>query len=167
MALFAWVLAALFFRNAGQTSLLQFAWGTLVVVAFVTAIMIGLNTPGVATGEQAGGPSGEPASTLTDRLPVQFQGAEIFALSSEDHYLRVHTTLGAPMILMRLSDAINDMARVEGAQVHRSWWVARKAVSKISRDGRQMSLELVNGQTVPVSRSNMKAVTDSGWAPLR
>lgn len=167
MALIAWTWAALLFRNAGEVSLLQFGWGTFVVVGFVTAAMIAINTPGVATGEQADGPPGEPAQSFVERLPVQFRGSEIYALSSEDHYLRVHTTLGAPIILMRLADAINDMAQVDGAQVHRSWWVSRAAVVGISRHGRQMSLELANGLSVPVSRANMKAVAASGWAPVR
>lgn len=167
MALIAWMWAALLFRNASEVPLFQFAWSTFVVVGFVTAAMIAINTPGVATGEQPGDPPGEPAESFVERLPLQFREAEIYALSSEDHYLRVHTALGAPIILMRLADAISNMTRVEGAQVHRSWWVSRAAVVAISRNGRQMSIELANGLSVPVSRANMKAVAASGWAPLR
>ena len=37
------------------------------------------------------------------RLPVKYRGADLWAISSEDHYLRVHTDRGEEMILMRPS----------------------------------------------------------------
>ena len=51
--------------------------------------------------------------------------AELYAIESEDHYLRVHTSAGQELILMRLADAVRELAGVEGLQTHRSWWVAR------------------------------------------
>nr|QQZ51292.1 LytTR family transcriptional regulator DNA-binding domain-containing protein [Phenylobacterium glaciei] len=69
----------------------------------------------------------------------------------EDHYVRVHTAVRSELILMRLSDAVARTGR-EGLQVHRSWWVARDAVTEVIRDGRNLRLKLLNGLEVPVAR---------------
>jgi hypothetical protein len=80
-------------------------------------------------------------------------GREIVALQAEDHYVRVFTTEGSTLIFMRLSDAIEELGGLEGMQVHRSWWVARSAVLRTLGSGRKMQLELTNGVTAPVARS--------------
>lgn len=46
----------------------------------------------------------------------------------EDRYLRIHTDGGSDLILMRLRDAVGELAGADGLQVHRSFWVARAAV---------------------------------------
>ncbi len=38
--------------------------------------------------------------------------------------LHFHTDRGSDLILMRLSDALTELKGLEGAQTHRSWWVA-------------------------------------------
>ena len=54
---------------------------------------------------------------------------------------------------MRLSDAIDELDGLDGARCHRSWWVARPAVTDvIQRDGRVM-LKMVGDLMVPVSRT--------------
>jgi DNA-binding LytR/AlgR family response regulator len=90
-------------------------------------------------------------------------GASIHAVSAEDHYLRLHTSKGSDLILMRLADAIMELEGLEGAQVHRSWWVARDAVKDVRRDGARVSLLLPDGGEAPVSRPNVKALRDAGW----
>ena len=40
------------------------------------------------------------ARTLTDKLPVRLRTADLHALQSEDHYLRVHTSAGDALILV-------------------------------------------------------------------
>ena len=54
-----------------------------------------------------------------ERLPAKLRGAEIWAVQSEDHYLRLHTSLGQELILMRLSDAVAELEGVEGVGVNR------------------------------------------------
>ena len=83
--------------------------------------------------------------------PPRRFGREVICLQMEDHYVRVHTALGSELILMRLSDAVSRTGR-EGLQVHRSWWVARDAVTGLVRDGRNLRLKLLNGLEVPVAR---------------
>ena len=72
-------------------------------------------------------------------------------MQSEDHYLRLHTSLGQELILMRLSDAVAELEGVEGAQVHRSWWVARAAIAQARRGEGRATLTLKDGSTVSYS----------------
>jgi DNA-binding LytR/AlgR family response regulator len=91
------------------------------------------------------------------------KGAVIYAVSAEDHYLRLHTSKGSELILMRLSDAISELDGLEGAQTHRSWWVAREAVESVKRDGDRVTLQLTGGAEAPVSRPNVRALREAGW----
>ena len=100
---------------------------------------------------------------FAERLPAKLKGAVIYAVSAEDHYLRLHTSKGSDLILMRLSDAIAELEGLEGAQTHRSWWVARDAVESARRDGDKMVLTLKGGGEAPVSRPNVKPLRDAGW----
>jgi hypothetical protein len=162
MSLFAWGWARLLFGPGAPADPIYFAWGALVTTAAMAALTIGLRTQGVATG----GPVHDaPRSTvrLVERLPIQLRSAEIFAVSSEDHYSRIHTSVGSTLILLRLSDAIAELEGIEGAQIHRSWWVARHAVVGMKKAGHGITLVLKGGVEAPVSRPNRTAFRDSGW----
>lgn len=97
-----------------------------------------------------------------DRLPPAL-GSDLIALEMEDHYVRAHTAMGSALVLLRLRDALAELGDLEGAQVHRSWWVARGAVADVRRDGRNVALVLDNGLTVPVSRANVSPLKAAGW----
>ena len=58
----------------------------------------------------------EGEAVFRARLPDGFRSADLWALEAEDHYLRVHSSAGTTLILMRLSDAVAALARLEGAQ---------------------------------------------------
>ena len=104
-----------------------------------------------------------PPPKFLDRLPARLRGAELYAVEAEDHYLRLHTSLGRDLILMRLADALVELEGVEGAQTHRSWWVARAAVTSAERlDGRAV-LTLKDGAEVPVSRGFARVLRTAGW----
>jgi len=100
---------------------------------------------------------------LLARLPSRLQGAEIYAVEAEDHYLRLHTSLGHDLILMRLADAVAELAGLDGAQTHRSWWVARGAVARVERHDGRATLTLKDGTEAPVSRAYAKALRTAGW----
>ncbi|MBW8735507.1 MAG: LytTR family transcriptional regulator, partial [Asticcacaulis sp.] len=104
-----------------------------------------------------------PAVAFRERLPFKFRRADIHALSAEDHYLRVHTSAGDTLVLMRLYDAIRELDGIEGSQTHRSWWVAKDAVRDVKRSDGRVTLILPGDVYVPVSRSYAKALRDSGW----
>jgi hypothetical protein len=106
----------------------------------------------------------EPAPPkFLERLPLKLRGAEVWAVEAEDHYLRLHTSLGQDLILLRLADAVDELAGIEGAQVHRSWWVARDAIADARRGDGRATLVLKDGSEVPVSRTYAKVIRDLGW----
>lgn len=104
----------------------------------------------------------EPVLRFLDRLPPEL-GTDLIALEMEDHYVRAHTALGSDLVLMRLRDAMAELEGIEGLQVHRSWWVARGAVSDVKREGRNVRLVLDTGLEAPVSRANVQVLKDAGW----
>ena len=108
-------------------------------------------------------PKDAPAPRFLDRLPPKLRGAELYAVEAEDHYLRLHTARGQDLILMRLSDAIAELEGIEGAQTHRSWWVAKGAVEDARRGDGRAILFLKGGVEAPVSRAYAKALREAGW----
>jgi DNA-binding LytR/AlgR family response regulator len=107
-----------------------------------------------------------PASTAAafqDRLPPRLRGAALYAVEAEDHYLRVHTSRGSDLILLRLGDALSELAALDGARTHRSWWVARAAIETVRRHDGRATLVLVNGLEAPVSRAQAPALRQAGW----
>ena len=107
-------------------------------------------------------PAPQPGNPLLDQLPPAL-GSDIIALEMEDHYVRVHTARGSELVLMRLRDALVHVAHIEGAQVHRSWWVARLAVEDVLRDGRNVRLVLTGGLEAPVARAQVSELKEAGW----
>ena len=98
-----------------------------------------------------------------EHLPMKYRDAKLYAISSEDHYLRVHTSNGEELILMRLSDAVHDLKDVDGLQTHRSWWVATQAISEVKRENGRVELILKTGVSAPVSRTYQGAVKAANW----
>lgn len=134
----------------------------LMISAAMTALMILVTAPGRVTHAAPDGGAVQRVRFL-DRLPPKLKGAVLYAVSAEDHYLRLHTSKGADLILMRLSDAIAELDGLEGAQTHRSWWVAKDAVESARRDGDKMVLTLKGGAEAPVSRPNVRPLREAGW----
>jgi hypothetical protein len=141
----------------------------LVQYGYVLAVCLIMVVIGYAVGRACKAPSGsleltEPdaARAFLSRLPLKFRQAELHAVSSEDHYLRVHTSLGEELILMRLADAVRELDGSGGLQVHRSWWVAKAAVRDVKRQGGRVSLVLPSGTEAPVSRTFTAEVKAAG-----
>lgn len=163
ITLIVWIYTSLLTGRDFDWDLIPQIYGSVLVICIaMTAIMILVNWPGKVTHAP---PAGAPAPTIRfmERLPAKLKGAEIYAVSSEDHYLRLHTSKGSDLILMRLSDAIGELEGLEGAQTHRSWWVAKNAVESSRRDGDKMVLTLKGGAEAPVSRPNIKPLREAGW----
>ena len=100
----------------------------------------------------------ESTAAFMERLPLKFRTASLYAVSSEGHYLRVHTDRGNPLILMRISDAIRELSVAKGLQVHRSWWVAHDGIADIKREKGRRMLILKNNEVTPVSRRHLPAL---------
>lgn len=144
---------------------LMFVWFVMVLILAVTHFVMGLLwSPKVADAATMpeGSSDASPAKIL-ERLPVHLQSSELYALSAEDHYVRVHTSKGEELVLMRLSDAMTETGHFQGLQTHRSWWVAKAAVEKITPKGRTAEITLKSNITAPVSRNSLKTLRDAGW----
>jgi hypothetical protein len=102
------------------------------------------------------------AAPFLDRLPPRL-GRDLLALQMEDHYVRAHTRRGSDLILTPLKEAIAELGGIEGMQVHRSFWVARRAVTGHATRGRNLSLTLSNGMSAPVSRASVAKLKAAGW----
>lgn len=134
-----------------------------VVTSAISAIIRArLTRIAIAAAPVASTPVAVPA-TLSARLPARLRDGEILALQGEDHYVRVHTDRGSDLILMRLSDAVAEMGDTPGARSHRSWWVAKKAVTGTRRENGRAWLQLSNAVEAPVSRNYMVELRKAGW----
>lgn len=107
-------------------------------------------------------PASIPA-LIQDKLPSHLQSDTLWSLNAEDHYLRVRTTRGEALILMRLSDALHACEDLEGHRTHRSWWVARDAIDHCERLEGRAELHLKNGVIAPVSRTYYSHLKTLGW----
>lgn len=111
--------------------------------------------------EPAAAPPGVAASPLHARLEPGFP--PILALAAEDHYVRVIAEGRSALVLMTLAEASALMPDEAGAQVHRSWWVAKSAVTGQQRSRRDVLLTLPGGVCAPVSRSRIADLKAQGW----
>ena len=157
-----WAITGLSF-DPGQTLVLARLPEFFLPVVVVTGALSALNVFLARTPVQTHAAPGAKPARFIDRLPFKLRGATIRAVQSEDHYLRIHTDRGSDLILMRLSDALTELEGLEGAQTHRSWWVAKDAVREVSRGDGRATLTLEGGVEAPVSRRYAKALRDAGW----
>lgn len=141
-----------------QVGWLEWYGQGLVISALAAAGMIWATRPRGAGGD---GPDAESADPR-DRLPPRL-GRTVLCLQMEDHYVRVHTPQGSALVLMSLSQAMAGLKGVDGAQTHRSWWVARAGVVGVVEDGRNTRLRLIGGLEAPVSRARLGALREDGW----
>ena len=127
-------------------------------VAAVQLVIAGIATWPFLSADSAAPPADDlNADPFFDRVPDRL-GRDLLALEAQDHYLMVHTRRGSALISMRLSEAVQMLPPQLGFQAHRRWWVARKAVAGLRRDGHRTLIDLTGGLTVPVGRTYLAAV---------
>ncbi len=151
----------LFHRHFSLALVADVAPGTVVTTAGLTALAFLVRRR--PTVETHAAPAGAAPATFLARLPSKLAGADLWAVEAQDHYLRLHTSGGRDLILMRLSDAVVELEGLEGARTHRSWWVARGAVSGVERGDGRATLTLPDGTEVPVSRAFARTLREAGW----
>lgn len=111
--------------------------------------------------EAPGAAAASPTPRILQRLPDTIHG-QVLHLCAGNHYVEVVTDRGRHRVLMRFSDAIEEVVSVDGLRVHRSHWVARDAIAEARRTGGRLVLLLSNGTEVPVSRAYEEAVNALG-----
>lgn len=122
-------------------------------IGLCSVVIVDLVLRRTESGSQEEPAPSPPASSLV---------GDVLALQMEDHYVRVHRPTGSELVLMPLRRAM-ECVEAEGLRVHRSWWVARHAVSTVEGDARSMRLHLSNGVVAPVARSAIVHLRSSGW----
>jgi LytTr DNA-binding domain len=167
ITLIVWAYTRVFNGWPLHLDILPFFYGpTLTVTLAMVGIGMLLERPGTVTHAaapvQGVAPSPVRAKFL-DRLTAKLMGGTLYAIKAEDHYLRLYTSKGEDLILMRLSDALLELEGLEGAQTHRSWWVAKEAVQSVQREDGKVALVLPGGISAPVSRANVKPLREAGW----
>jgi len=157
-----WVLSGLALNGSWDPMRMRYLWPQVLIVATAFLALQVFAERGLARAAAAGG-SAPRRPKLFDRLPLRLQGAALEAIEAEDHYLRLHTDRGSALVLMRLSDAVAELGGLEGSRTHRSWWVARDAVTGAARGRGRATLRLKSGLEVPVSRTYAPLLRRDGW----
>ncbi len=159
------VFISLFFNTQGSTinQFLAFFPQVFLVGLIVTFIssQFHKNIESENTKKTSPEPKIKAGKNFLDRLPHQL-GDELHCFVMEDHYLNVTTAKGEHMLLMRMKDALVELSDYDGLQVHRSWWIARDAVERVKKNGRNVILVLENGKEVPVSRTYVNKIKEVG-----
>ena len=132
--------------------------GSIVDIFFVCALIGGLvymrisTRIGVSKVVETSGPV-----PFLKRLPFDL-GQKIISLTTQDHYVEVTTHKGSTLVLIRFQDAIQELETYGGVQIHRSHWVAMDAVRGMGRQNGKQVVELIDGRSLPVSRTYARAV---------
>lgn len=96
-------------------------------------------------------PDGQDPPRLLRRLSPDFRGP-ILRLMARDHLVDVISAAGTETLRLRFADAVDEMDPVLGYCTHRSHWVSAAAIAGVERTGARITLRMVNGDMVPVSR---------------
>ncbi|MEO0682452.1 MAG: LytTR family DNA-binding domain-containing protein [Pseudomonadota bacterium] len=137
-------------------------WGLALFAGLSAAVALLARLIGGAPAFPPPPPPDRRDPALLRRLPPAKRG-RLIRLSMHDHYVEVVTDQGSELLLLRLSDAMQEAAPEEGLQIHRSHWVARAAVQDVRREGGRVALRLSDGSETPVSRARARALADAGW----
>ena len=89
---------------------------------------------------------------------VKFLPGRDVAPAGAREFLNIDQATASP-----LAEALFELEGVEGAQVHRSWWVARAAIAQARRGEGRATLTLKDGSKVPVSRTYARRLRERSW----
>ncbi len=102
----------------------------------------------------------QPAAPMLHLQGVAIPTAEILSIAAEEHYLRVVTAERSRLLRGRMADVEAQIPSGLGMRVHRSHWIAARAVKGLRRTETGLVLDLTCGRSVPVARARQAAVRD-------
>lgn len=141
----------------------QLGWQVLVVMLLIMSLRALVWRRVVETQTIVMPPLPEAERAFRLRLSAKRRAAKLIAIEAEDHYVRVHTDAGSELVSMRFSEALEELARAYGYQLHRSWWVSADAIEAVRWKRGSGEARLAGGITAPVSRSCAGALKEAGW----
>lgn len=137
--------------------------GALVALRLIVGTMLSRSDTATDTQVTVEEKQSAQKPAILKRLNPSLMAGQLLALKSEGHYLRVYTDRGSELILMRLKDAIPETGPIEGMQVHRSWWLARRnGMERRSIDGR-IELKIDDETWAPISRTYRSQWKAEDW----
>ena len=139
-----YVLEALF---PGMTLETVGPFGIWAMVAMMGMLITSLQFFEEVFGPNRPAPKARPGQALPPTLRPP-----LISISTQDHYLEIVSVRGQELVRMRLSDALEALADVEGAQIHRSHWVSAEGLQGIERDNGRPVAVLSDGRRLPISR---------------
>lgn len=127
----------------------------------MTAIIVG-NVVRASIEQNVATPATQKRDRLLARLDVA-QGIRLVKVSSDNHHVRILTSDGTEhRLLMRLRDAVVEIDFEIGCCVHRSHWVARNEIERVTFiDGKEVVV-MRGGQTVPVGPKYRPRLIEAG-----
>jgi len=84
-------------------------------------------------------------------------GQDVVAISSDLHYLNIHTALGKTLLLGSLKH-VAEIYADEGVLIHRSHWVRKEHVVRVHIRGDKAVCLMRNGLQIPIARSKRKEI---------
>lgn len=136
------------------------AWLEVVICVFpVLGIMDALQTPAF------GGQGYEDCEERTSLDLVLGQDlAQCFhAFKAEGHYTLVFGPNGSQLIDLSFAQMLKLVSELDGAQVHRSWWIRRTAVIETRKCGSAYEATLPNRISAPIARRRVKTLRKQRW----
>jgi len=141
--------------------------GGLGVVLYIAVVfVVSISTIALRHALINGGDVQAEAEAEQDRLLQRLDvpcDVRIEAVSSDNHHVKILTSDGqSHRLLMRLRDAINETDREVGFCIHRSHWVATRAIEQIHQRGGKERVELSCGVHLPVGPKYRDNLVQSG-----
>jgi len=157
----AWLIQGEFW---GWRALLELSWqvATLCLPIMVLRALV-WRAPRVETRTIVEPPLPEAEAAFRRRLSARRRQARLIAIEADDHYLKVHTDAGEELLTLRLRDALADLSRAHGYQVHRSWWVAADAIREVRWRRGSGEVRLEGDLIAPLSRTYAPVLREAGW----
>ncbi len=90
-------------------------------------------------------------------------GPVVWAVSEEDHFIRVYGEKSEDRILYRFSDAVHDLRFFEGTKVDLDHWVLKEAIERVEPVAETFEIVLKNGKRFSVSESYRRILQESQW----
>ncbi len=82
-----------------------------------------------------------------------FELRDVLVVQAQEHYCLIRTAHARKLANISFGEALEELALLDGCQVHRSYWVARRAVRRAVRLGTGWRLQLIDDSEVPVGRT--------------
>ncbi|MCY4288009.1 MAG: LytTR family DNA-binding domain-containing protein [Aestuariivita sp.] len=146
-------------RYPGHTLILLYSFPSATILFFLTTLIFRSELK----------PATEPQHqkpVLLKRLEKYPHANTVLSLSAQDHYVEVTTDLGHELCLMRLDDAISEVAPENGFRIHRSHWVSKSAIKNLMKQGAKTKVVLIDGRQLSVSQARLSDFKDF-WQKTR